>query len=182
MDPGLSWNCARGLPGSVNPIRAKRRASSSSSKLNDSSAVSLRRPVRGKDLPFPRRPALGCHFEPHFFARIRLAIQFLRLRGRPADLAYTQHYNLEITAVVGYPQPVSNPHFTGSLGSLSIRQNSSQIARLLRQRPGLEEPRRPQPCVHAYTSHGSILSGNCGVFVPPDLSGSCPSSCCGPVP
>lgn len=138
--------------------------SSPSTKLYDSSAVALRRSTFGENLELPRGLSFCRYFHSHVFARLGLAIQFLRFRRRSAHIAQAQHFDFKLATVISNAQHISDANLARRLRNLPIRMDPAQVARVLRQRSSLEESCRPQPRIHPYVGHEQYCATARGVI------------------
>lgn len=122
--------------------------------------VAFRRPAFRR-FKMRHRFTLFRPLDPQLAARLRLLIQRLRHRRRPAHLDERQHVHFEFAALVLNRQPVAHMNFARRLGRLSIRRNPAQLTRPGSQRARLKEPRGPKPLVdsHALKLFAGLKSG-----------------------
>ena len=90
-------------------------------------------------------------------AFVGFVIHGLRDSSWPSHVADDEHLYLKIAAVICDSQLIADMDFPRRLGGVTVRLNSSQLARALCQRARLEESRRPQPLVYPYAVH-NVLS------------------------
>src|SRR5262249_46732759 len=96
--------------------------------------------------------------QSRLLASLGLAVKLLRLRSRAPHITQPEHFNFELSTFRTDPQHIADTYLPRRLCHLPVRHNPVQIAALLRQRPRLEKPRRPQPCIHPNPCHSDILS------------------------
>lgn len=101
------------------------------SKLNNPSPIPFGRLSGWKLLPLPRRSAFGGDLLSHLFTLLGFAIESLSFGCRTANLTQPENVDFKIAAVVGHLQPISDAHFSGGFGGLTVRPNSSQVASVL---------------------------------------------------
>jgi hypothetical protein len=79
------------------------------------------------------------------------------MRRRAAHLAQRENFNLKVAALVLHFQLVAHMNLARGLGLMPVGENAAQVASFRRQRPSLEEARRPQPFVNANGIHEAIV-------------------------
>src|SRR5580704_12439884 len=97
--------------------------SGSPPELDDFPAIAFGWSARGSLFELLHRFAFRCHHQAHVPAGLRLAIECLCNRSRAADLADEQDFYLEVAALVGHSQHVSNPDLARSFGELPVGLN-----------------------------------------------------------
>lgn len=131
-------------------------------KLNDSPAISLRRPSGRQLLKLPHRAALGCRLQPQFPAGVGLTIKRLCGGSGAAHITKKQDFNGEVPARRADVQHVSDAHVAGRLHGLPVRLNPAKLASVRGQGTCLKKPRGPEPFVDSDRSHEYILLQDSG--------------------
>lgn len=101
--------------------------------------------------------ALFRDFHAQFTAGVGFAIERLRDGSGAADVAQLQHFDFKFLGFRPDVQKVAGMNLSSRFGGLVVALDPAQIAGARSQRPGLEEPGRPEPLVHAYAVHGYIV-------------------------
>src|SRR5579862_991543 len=89
-------------------------------KLDDPAPIALRWPTLRQNFKLAHRlPLRGCLL-PHFFAGFGFMIKRLRGGSRTAHVAQSQDVHLELPAIVGHAQPITDPDLARGFGDLSV--------------------------------------------------------------
>src|SRR3954447_24999027 len=115
-------------------------------------AVALGRAPRALVVARGREPALLRLALALGAALRRLLVQLLRLLRRPAPLGEAVNHDDQPRAPERDLQLVAGPDLAAGLDRLAVDVHAPALDRLRGQRPGLDEPRRPQPLVDAHVA------------------------------